>query len=164
MENTLRTAKSIARERTRRRILARWQLYLLLLLPLIWLFVFRYAPMGGLVLAFKKYNAGLGVWKSPWVGMANFNKFFSSFKFRTVLRNTITLSLYSLVVTFPIPIIFAMFLNALPWKRYQKTIQTVTYVPYFISTVVMVGLLFQVLDSRNGLYGALYRLLTGSQA
>lgn len=147
-----------------RRILARWQLYLLLIIPLAWLIVFCYVPMGGLVLAFKKYNVGLGIWGSPWVGFDNFRKFFTSFKFSIVMKNTLTISLYSLIVTFPIPILFAMLLNAMPGRKYKKVIQTVTYVPYFISTVVMVGLIFQLLDVRNGLYGNLYTLFTHETA
>jgi len=147
-----------------RRIAARWQLYLLLLLPLAWLIVFAYVPMGGLVMAFKKYNSGLGIWGSPWVGLQNFQKFFHSVKFPIVLKNTLTISLYSLFVTFPIPIIFALLLNAMLGEKYKKVIQTVTYIPYFISTVVMVGLIFQLLDYRSGLYGALYTLFTGKTA
>ncbi len=147
-----------------KRVLERWQLYLLLLLPLTWLVLFCYVPMSGLVLAFKKYNAGLGIWGSPWVGITNFQNFFSSYKSSMVIRNTLTISLYSLLVGFPIPILFALLLNVLPGKKYKKTIQTVTYIPYFFSTVIMVGLLFQLLDYRIGLYGTLYRLITGTVA
>ncbi len=147
-----------------KRVLSRWQLYLLLLLPVVWLIIFAYAPMSGLVLAFKKYNAGLGVWGSPWVGLDNFAKFFNSFKFPIIMKNTLTISLYSLAVSFPIPIIFALLLNAMLGHKYKKVIQTITYVPYFISTVVMVGLIFQLLDYRNGLYGSLYTLFTGNTA
>ncbi len=147
-----------------KRIAARWQLYLLLLLPLAWLIVFAYVPMGGLVMAFKKYNSGLGIWGSPWVGLQNFEKFFTSVKFPIVFKNTLTISLYSLIVTFPIPIIFALLLNAMLGEKYKKVIQTVTYIPYFISTVVMVGLIFQLMDYRSGLYGALYTLFTGKTA
>jgi multiple sugar transport system permease protein/putative aldouronate transport system permease protein len=116
--------------------------------------------MGGLIIAFKKYNFAKGIFGSPWVGFDNFRRFFESYKFSQVLTNTLTLSLYSLVITFPIPVIFALLLNALPLRRYQKIIQTITYNPYFISTVVMVGLIFQVLNNRNGLYGAIGMLLT----
>jgi multiple sugar transport system permease protein/putative aldouronate transport system permease protein len=151
-----------ARERTRllRSIRERWQIYLLLALPLIYLFIFAYGPMGGLVIAFKRYNFALGIFGSPWVGLENFRKFLQSYKFVQVLRNTLTLSFYSLLVGFPIPIIFALLLNALPYRRYQKTIQTVTYIPHFISTVVMVGIIFQLLNNRNGLYGAIGLSLT----
>ncbi|MDR2808525.1 MAG: ABC transporter permease subunit [Spirochaetaceae bacterium] len=141
-------------------IRARWQIYLLLLIPLAYLLIFAYGPMVGLSIAFKKYNFALGIFKSPWVGFDNFRRFFQSYKFTQVLTNTLTLSFYSLLVSFPIPIIFALFLNALPNKPYQKVIQTITYIPYFISTVVMVGLIFQVLNNRNGLYGALFLHLT----
>lgn len=144
-----------------RRILARWQLYLLLIVPVAWLVTFAYVPMSGLVLAFKTYRANLGIWGSPWVGMKNFNAFFSSYKFGMVLKNTLTISLYSLFVTFPIPIIFALLLNVMPGRRYKKAIQTVTYIPYFFSTVVMVGLLYQLIDPRSGLYGTMAKLLTG---
>lgn len=147
-----------------KRILMRWQLYLLLILPITWLIMFCYVPMSGLVLAFKQYNAAQGIWGSKWVGLTNFVKFFSSYKCEMVIKNTLTVSLYSLIVTFPIPIIFALLLNVLPGKRYKKTIQTVTYIPYFFSTVIMVGLLFQLLDYRIGLYGSLHMLLTGRTA
>ena len=144
-----------------RRILARWQLYLLLIVPVAWLITFAYVPMSGLVLAFKTYRANLGIWGSPWVGMKNFNAFFSSYKFGMVLKNTLTISLYSLFVTFPIPILFALLLNVMPGRHYKKAIQTVTYIPYFFSTVVMVGLLYQLIDPRSGLYGTMAKLITG---
>ncbi|MCL2831726.1 MAG: ABC transporter permease subunit [Treponema sp.] len=150
------------RERTKLwfNIRARWQIYLLLLLPLAYLVIFSYGPMGGLVIAFKHYNFSLGIFGSPWVGLDNFKRFFESYKFFQILANTLTLSFYSLLVTFPIPIVFALLLNAMPLRRYQKVIQTVTYIPHFFSTVVMVGLIFQLLNSRNGLYGSLMLFLT----
>lgn len=148
----------------RKRIYARRQLYLLLALPLLYILIFAYAPMGGLVIAFKKYNVRDGIFGSPWVGLANFKKFFTSYNFPILIKNTLTLSFYSLAVTFPIPIFFALLLNAMMGKRYKKVIQTVTYIPHFISTVVMVGLIFQVLNNRSGLYGSLYMLFTDKTA
>jgi multiple sugar transport system permease protein/putative aldouronate transport system permease protein len=148
------------RVRLLHQIRARWQIYLLLVLPLVYLFIFSYGPMGGLVIAFKRYNFALGIFGSPWVGFENFRRFLQSYKFVQVLRNTLTLSFYSLLVTFPIPIIFALLLNALPMPRYQKIIQTITYIPHFISTVVMVGLIFQLLNNRSGLYGSVFFFLT----
>jgi len=142
------------------KIKARWQIYLLLLLPLAYLFIFSYGPMGGLVIAFKSYKFSLGIFGSPWVGLDNFKRFLNSYNFIQVLRNTLTLSFYSLLVNFPIPIIFALFLNAMPSRGYQKVIQTVTYIPHFISTVVMVGLIFQLLNNRMGLYGAVMLNIT----
>jgi ABC-type polysaccharide transport system permease subunit len=140
-----------------------WQLYLLIFLPLVYLIIFSYGPMGGLLIAFKHYNFALGIFKSPWAGLENFNNFFSSYKFTAVLRNTLTLSFYSLLVGFPLPIIFALLLNAIPFNKYKKTIQTVTYIPHFISTVVMVGIIFQLLNNRTGIYGSLFMRYLGDQ-
>ncbi len=141
----------------------RWQLYLLVFIPFAFLVIFDYLPLGGLALAFKKYSPGLSIAEAPWVGMANFAKFFQSYKFTTILKNTLTLSFYMLL-TFPIPIIFALMLNAMLGRWYKKLIQTVTYLPYFISTVIIVGILLQILDERIGLYGNMYMLLTGNAA
>lgn len=145
-------------------IFSRWQLYLLLFLPLLYVFVFSYIPMGGLVIAFKKYNFRDGIFGSPWVGLDNFRKFLNSGRFFDVLKNTLVLSVYSLIVTFPLPILFALLLNAMRGTKYKKIIQTVTYIPHFISTVVMVGLVFQVLNYRSGLYGSLFMLIAGKLA
>lgn len=156
--------KSIDRKNTSiviRRIKARWQLYLLLLLPLIYIIVFAYIPMTGLVIAFKDYDFQKGIFGSQWVGWKHFQNFFQSYKFGIVLKNTLTLSIYSLLASFPIPIIFALLLNSMRNRRYAKMIQTVTYVPHFISTVIMVGLLTQLLNNRIGIYGSLYTLVTG---
>ena len=147
-----------------KKIKLRWQLYLLLLLPLAYLIIFAYFPMGGLVIAFKKYNIAQGIFGSPWVGLDNFIKFFSSYKFANIIQNTLVISLYSLLVSFPIPIVFALLLNAMLNEKYKKLIQTVTYIPYFISTVVMVGLIMQILNNRSGIYGSFYTLLTGRVA
>lgn len=143
------------------RIKARWQLYLLLIVPVGFVLVFNYGPMAGLVIAFENYTVRGGIFGSDWVGLDNFIEFFTSYRFPIILRNTLTVSLYSLVVTFPIPIIFALLLNCLHGQKYKKIVQTVTYIPYFISTVVMVGLIFQILNNRSGLYGALYTMITG---
>ena len=148
----------------RKRIAAGWQVYLLLLLPLIYLVIFCYVPMGGLVLAFKDYTIADGIWGSAWVGFQNFKTFFSSYKFPIVLRNTLVLAVYSLLVGFPIPILFALLLNAFPKKRYAKVVQSVTYIPHFISTVVMVGIIIQILNNRTGIYGNLYMFFTGQTA
>ncbi len=153
----------ISSQSLKQRMLRRWQLYLMLLIPLLFTFIFAYIPMGGLIIAFKKYNFRDGIFGSAWVGLDNFTKFFKSAYFARTLRNTLTLSIYGLL-TFPIPILFALFLNALPGRKYKKIIQTVTYLPHFISTVVIVGLIFQLLNYRSGIYGAIYTMLTGTTA
>lgn len=127
-----------------------WQLYLCLALPLAWLLVFQYYPMYGAQIAFRDFVPGSGIWNSEWVGVTNFVRFFNSPMFIRLLQNTLGLSFYSLVVGFPIPIIFALSLNQLRGGAFKNTIQMVSYAPYFISTVVMVGMMLQFLDMRIG--------------
>lgn len=157
------TGRTLHKKTLFARICERWQLYLLILFPLAFLILFDYVPLSGLVIAFKDYNPGMTIAEAEWVGWANFEKFFESYKFTTILKNTLSLAFYMLV-TFPIPIIFALMLNAMLGKHYKKWIQTVTYLPYFISTVIIVGIILQVLDERTGLYGNMYMLLTGNPA
>ncbi|HOJ10119.1 MAG TPA: ABC transporter permease subunit [Clostridiales bacterium] len=140
------------------------QMYLFLLLPLIYLAVFKYWPMLGVQIAFRRFNPTKGIWRSEWVGFANFVKFFNSYQFYRVLANTLRISLYSLIAGFPIPILFALALNSLRSERYKKFIQNVTYMPHFISTVVIVGMLIQLFNTRTGIFGTLYTFLTGSDA
>ena len=135
-----------------------------LVIPILLVFVFSYIPMAGVQLAFKKYDMNLGIMGSPWIGFKNFEKFFHNYQFWRLLGNTLTLSLYGLVAGFPIPIILALMLNSMTNQRYKKFIQTVTYLPHFISTVVMVGLIIQLLNPRMGLYGIIYTALTGNNA
>lgn len=134
-----------------RRIRRHWQLYLLLLLPIAHTLIFRYWPMYGAQIAFRDFNGVQGITGSPWVGLLHFQRFLSSFQFWRLLRNTLGISLYSLAAGFPIPIILAIALNEARNQAFRKTVQMVTYAPYFISTVVMVGIILQVLDSRLGL-------------
>lgn len=151
------------RGRLAKRIFSCWQLYLFLLLPLVYLIVFCYGPMTGLQIAFKKFRAADGIWGSSWVGFDQFTKFFNSYMFGRVLRNTVAVSLYSLIAGFPMPIILALILNSLRGDRYRKVAQTITYLPYFISTVVLVGILTQMLNPRVGLVANLYRMFTDSE-
>ncbi len=127
-----------------------WQLYLLLLLPLAWLIVFNYYPMYGAQIAFRDFLPGDSMWHAKWVGMENFNRFFQSVMFGNLLRNTLSLSIYSLAVGFPIPILFALSLNQLKTGLFKQSVQMASYAPYFISTVVLVGMLLQILDLRHG--------------
>ncbi|MGN1070550.1 MAG: ABC transporter permease, partial [Candidatus Fimadaptatus sp.] len=159
--------KKSLRQRERRlrhiNVRRRWQLFLFLLIPVIWVLIFNYAPMVGIQIAFRKYKIRDGIWGSRWVGMANFTKFFGSYQFQRVLVNTIRVSLYSLAAGFPLPIVLALCMNALTNQRYKKFIQTLTYIPHFISTVVMVGMLMQIFNSNTGLYGRLGWLFTGQR-
>ena len=164
MDKNTKLKAAVHRADLKKRILARWQLYILLVIPIIYIVIFAYVPMTGLLLAFKDYSVRKGIFQSEWVGLENFIKFFNSYKFWQVLKNTLTISFYSLLASFPIPLFFALVLNAFPLKKYTRTIQTVTYIPHFISTVIMVGLITQLLSYRTGIYGTLYTLFTGGTA
>ena len=139
-----------------------WRLYVFLLVPVLYIVIFKYIPLAGNVVAFKDYSIRKGILGSDWVGVDNFIKFFNSYQFGRVLKNTLVLSFYSIVAAVPVPIIFALILNVVRNKRVCKVVQTITTLPHFISVVVMVGILFQVLDARTGLYGSIAYALTGS--
>ena len=132
-----------------------WQLYLLLLLPVTYLVIFNYIPMAGLQLAFKKFYATKGIWGSPWIGLDHFIRFFKSPSFGQIVWNTASIGLFGTIAGFPMPILLAVALNETKHKRLGNTVQMVTYTPYFISTVVMVGIIFQVLDTRVGMFALL---------
>jgi multiple sugar transport system permease protein/putative aldouronate transport system permease protein len=140
-----------------------WQLYLLSLLPLVYLLVFRYIPMLGAQIAFKEYNIIAGVWGSPWVGLKHFHRFITSYLFVRIIKNTLVISLYSLAAGFPIPILLALSLNYLGSPRYKRAVQMVTYAPFFISTVVLVGMILQLLNSQYGVVNMLIMKLGGDR-
>lgn len=139
----------------RKNIMRHWQLYFVIALPLVYLVMFKYVPLIGSQIAFRNYTFSGGIWGSPWVGMKNFNRFFSSPDFTKLLWNTIALSLYNIVVTAIPPIIMAVALNYARWNWFGKTVQMVTYMPYFISTVLIVGILQQMLSLTGPLNNAI---------
>lgn len=139
-----------------------WQLYVLLIVPVAYTLIFNYYPMSGIQIAFKKFNYSLGVWGSPWIGWQNFEKFFTNYMFSRIMTNTIRISVLSVLIQFPFPIIFALALNSVYHARFKKTVQTITYIPHFISTVVLVGIVRQVFHPRLGLYGVIYYSVTGA--
>lgn len=128
-----------------------WILYAMILPVAIYYIVFAYAPMYGIQLAFKDYQVKEGIMGSPWVGLEHFIRFFKSYNFGQLLKNTIGISVYSLLVGFPIPIIFALMLNYLRNKFLKKTVQMVSYAPYFISTVVMCGMIAIFMNPDTGI-------------
>jgi ABC-type polysaccharide transport system permease subunit len=142
-------------------MLRSYQLYIMLLLPIAYFILFKYVPMFGIQIAFKKYVAVKGIWGSQWVGFKNFQKLFDSYLFWRILRNTIGLSLYELVVAFPFPIILALAINSSKSKTYRKIVQMTTYAPHFISTVVIVGIVMQFLSLRLGMVNTLIVHLGG---
>ena len=136
-----------------------WQLYLLIAIPTAFLIVFNYVPMVWVQVAFRDYNPLQGVWGSPWIGAREFIQFFQSPYFWPVIRNTLTVGLYSLAVGTPATIILALLLNEVKHAWFKKLVQTVTFLPYFISVVVMVGMLDIFLDPSSGFYGQVAALL-----
>ena len=140
-------------------IIFNYQLYLIILIPLVWLFIFRYIPMYGVQIAFRNFQATKGITGSEWVGLKHFNKFFNHYMFKKVVKNTIALSIYQLLAGFPFPILLALALNNTLFMRFKKTVQIVTYMPHFISTVVMVGIIRQFLSPKTGLINHLIALL-----
>jgi multiple sugar transport system permease protein/putative aldouronate transport system permease protein len=136
------------------KLLKKWwnyrELYLIVLIPFIYTIVFHYVPMYGVIMAFKNYQPRFGVWGSPWVGLYHFQRFFFSPNFINIMRNTLVLSLYGLIAGFPFPIILAIFVNHTRLVKTKKAIQSITFAPYFISMVILVGLTTLVLGMRTG--------------
>jgi putative aldouronate transport system permease protein len=131
-----------------------WTLYLLLLIPMVYFTVFKYIPMAYIQIAFKKYSLVKNVWTQPWANNHGFEYFIKAFRnrdFLFALRNTITLNLLDLVVGFPAPIILALILNELKFKRFKKLTQTIAYMPHFLSWVIIAGLALQVFAPTAGL-------------
>lgn len=136
-----------------------YELYLFLLPAIAYLFVFHYAPLYGVQIAFKNFLAVKGIWDSPWVGFEHFERFFNSYQAVTVISNTVLIGLYELAVKFPVPIILALLLNQLPNERFKKFVQTITYAPHFISAVVIAGMVYLFLSPRAGIVNRLLGVL-----
>ena len=150
-----KSAATAAPRMSLRRKLSKYRFYYLLALPgLIYLLIFKYAPMFGLVIAFKDYDpySGVaGIFSAPWVGLANFRKFFDSYYFGRIMSNTLIISFLKLIFGFPAPIIFALMINEARGKYFKKTVQTISYIPHFISWVIVAALLQTLLTTDNGL-------------
>ena len=138
-----------------------WQLHVFMFLPLLYLVIFDFIPMYGIQISFRDYRPLHGITGSEWVGLKWFAQFLSHHEFKEIFMNTVMLSLYSLA-TFPLPIIFALILHAMKGEKYTKVVQTVSYIPHFISTSVMVGIINIILSPVSGIYGNFYRLLGGA--
>jgi putative aldouronate transport system permease protein len=131
-----------------------WQVYLFALPVILYFLIFNYFPMYGIVIAFRRYSISRGIFQSPWVGFLYFEKFFSSSMFWTLMRNTIVLSFYQLLVFFPFPIILALMMNYTRRRWLKKFTQTITYAPHFISLVVLVGMMFLFGSPSTGVINA----------
>ena len=138
-----------------------WDLSLMLLPVIAYFIIFKYIPMGGIIIAFKDYKLGLGVSKSLWVGFNNYISAFDNPFFIRAIRNTLIISLLKLAVGFPAPIILALMLNEVRHSLFKRTVQTISYLPHFLSWVIMAGILSQLLSPNNGAINALLKQLFG---
>lgn len=139
-----------------------WQMYSLLVLPLVHYIVFKYGPMVGNIIAFRKFVPGGPVLGTEWVGLKYFRMFINDPTFWNVFKNTFILSFESLVIGFPIPIIFALLLNELNRKSFKGFVQTVSYLPHFLSTVIVVGMIKELLSPSTGIVNMIIKEYTGS--
>lgn len=154
-------AKSNRRTVVWKRIRKNWDLYLLIIPVIAFFLIFEYGPMYGLQIAFKDFIANKGILGSPWVGFKHFERFFDSYYFWRLLGNTLGIGLYQLLVGFPIPIALALLINEVRSKKFSRFVQTITYAPHFLSTVVMVGILFIFLSPQTGLLNNLITMFGG---
>jgi len=141
--------------------LVNYDLYLLLIPGLIWYLLFRYLPIYGVQIAFKDFMPFKGIWDSPWVGFKHFERFFRSYYFWRLIRNTVGISIYTLTVEFPAAIILALMMNEVRSGAYKRVVQNVTYVPHFISVVVIVGMLSTFSNARYGILNQIVILFGG---
>jgi putative aldouronate transport system permease protein len=132
-----------------------WILYAMLLPALVWFAVFLYMPMGSLTMAFKQYSVFKGLAESPWVGFAHFETLFGSPAFLRALKNTLIISLYSLLLSFPVPILLAIMINEVHRTGVRKAIQTIVYLPHFISAVIVAGIVVAMLSPSSGVVNSL---------
>lgn len=148
---TVAPAKKTGEKPIGKRIGHYWQLYLMLLIPVVLTIIYKYIPMYGIQMAFRDYKASRGMWGSEWVGLQWFERFFSSPNCMRMIKNTVLLSLYGLLWSFPIPIILALMINQLRFKRFKRGVQTILYAPHFISIMVVCGMLRVFLSPSGGL-------------
>lgn len=138
-----------------------WPFLIMLIVPLVFLIVFSYGPMYGVLIAFKDYVPGLGIWDSPWNNFAHFKRMFSDFTFRRALWNTIKISFLKLLFGFPAPILLALLLNELRSLKFKKLTQTISYLPYFMSWVIVASMMLEIFSPERGIVNALVTALGG---
>lgn len=148
--------------RTRKALGRHWEAYLLFIPVAAWYIIFCYVPMGGMVIAFKKFSVLKGIWDSPWVGLNTFRQLFMLPSFAASIRNTLIMSAQKLLFAFPLPIIFAILLNEMKSLRLKRFIQTVSYLPHFISWSVAGGMVYMLLSPNTGAINAVVTALGGT--
>lgn len=155
------TDKQKRRKATLKLMRQNYQLYIFLIPAIVFIVLFMYTPLYGLQIAFKNYRGGEGIWGSAWVGFKWFNQFFSTPRCWEIVKNTLTISVYSLVAGFPLPICLAIILNYVKNLRFKKFAQTVTYMPYFISTVVLVAMMNLFFSPSSGFINTIIKSFGG---
>lgn len=148
-------------ENFKRRIKKNWPFLLMLAIPLTFLVIFSYGPMYGLLVAFKNYSPGLGIWGSPWNNFAHFERMFSDFTFTRALNNTIFISILKLVFSFPASIVLALLLNEVKNMRFKKITQIISYLPYFMSWVIVASMVIEVFSPQRGIVNAIITMFGG---
>ncbi|MCZ8518569.1 MULTISPECIES: ABC transporter permease [Paenibacillus] len=138
-------------------------LYFMLLPGVAYFIIFKYVPMYGVIMAFQDYKPHLGYADSPWVGLKHFRRFFAEPQFWTLFRNTVVLALYNLIFFFPVPIVLALMMNEVRRERFKRFVQTLVYIPHFVSWVVVVGIFYMLLTTENGVLNELLFYLFGEK-
>lgn len=151
----MKTKTAVYKTKKRRMKSANWQFWVIIAPPVIYAILFAYVPMGGILMAFKDYSVTKGILGSDWVGLRYFKQFLTSPSSVLVIKNTFILGVYTLAVNFPLPIFLAIAINEVRCIRFKKAVQMVTYAPYFISIVVLVGMMMQMMDLRTGIFNIL---------
>ena len=157
MGATAKAATKARPQRLRKRRDSHWQLWLMVIPAVTYMLLFVYKPMGGVLIAFQDYSLKKGIWGSEWVGFENFTRLFKSYWFPVILKNTLTISLLSLALSFPAPIILALAANEI--RSEKRLFQTVSYAPHFISTVVVCGMITVFLSPESGIFNILLKLV-----
>ena len=159
LQNSFEKSKAPFGVRLKKEMAKNWILYLMLLPVIAYFVIFKYTPMYGITLAYKDFYAKKGIIGSPWIGFDNFERFLSAYNFKSLLWNTLRLSLYTLLIGFPIPIVFALFLNYLKYNKLRKVVQMVSYAPHFISTVVICSMISIFMSNNNGIINVLLEMI-----
>lgn len=160
--NTTEVALSARKKKSLGRRMREQKYLLILLIPcLLYYIIFKYIPMAGVLLAFKRFDFRKGIFGSPWVGLKYFKQFVHGPFFGRLIKNTFLLSFYELIFGFPIPIIFALFLNEIKNDKFKKTVQTISYLPHFVSVVIVVGLMKQMFSPTTGIVNRIIEMMGG---
>jgi len=159
MQKTLKTVTKGKRKSIGWYLARDWQLWIMLLPAMVYIFIFCYIPMYGAQLAFREYSFEAGITGGPWVGMKYFNQYFQSSMFWSTLKNTFTISATSILLGFPAPIVLALIINQIRSQKWKRTVQTTVYIPYFISTVVLVSMLNVLFAKKGGVLSDFMKML-----